>query len=134
MPQEPFGLLHLGGHQPPEGVVGAPGGEVPPEVLGDFPVAADFVAQLEATRDVVIRLALPGGFEVSDLVEKIGREQTAFDAEGRIVAVRRWDSPGLLSGGTELPFTLYLYSLGGPIERVDLLVEAPAQAEAPDED
>lgn len=59
---------------------------------------------------------------------------TAFDAEGRIVAVRRWDSPGLLSGGTELPFTLYLYSLGGPIERVDLLVEAPAQAEASDED
>ena len=59
---------------------------------------------------------------------------TAFDAEGRIVAVRRWDSPGLLSGGNELPFTLYLYSLGGPIERVDLLVEAPALAEAPDKD
>jgi LysM repeat protein len=59
---------------------------------------------------------------------------TAFDANGHVVAVRRWDGPEPLSGGTELPFTLYLYSLGGPIDRVDLMVEAPAEIELPNED
>jgi hypothetical protein len=77
------------------------------------------------------RVSLPAGQPVARYAWV---NATAFDAEGRIVAVRRWDSPGQLSGGTELPFTLYLYSLDGPIERVDLLVEAPVQAEAPDED
>ena len=49
---------------------------------------------------------------------------TGFDADGRVVAVRRGDSPETLAGGLRLPFTLYLYSLGGPIAQVDLLAEA----------
>ena len=59
---------------------------------------------------------------------------TAFDVDGRVVAVRRWEGPEPLSGGDQLPFTLYLYSLGGSIDRVDLLVEAPAEIEPPEED
>lgn len=59
---------------------------------------------------------------------------TVFDADGRVVAVRRWDSIEPLSGGGSLPFTLYLYSLGGPIERVDLLVEAPGEIVPPIEE
>ena len=49
---------------------------------------------------------------------------TAFDQDGRVVAVRRWDSPDPLSPGGRIPFSTFLYSLGGPIDRVDLLVEA----------
>jgi hypothetical protein len=52
---------------------------------------------------------------------------TAFDAEGHIVAVRRWESAGPLTAGARLPFTLFLYSLGGSIDRVELMVEAPAE-------
>jgi hypothetical protein len=60
----------------------AAGGEILPEVLGDLPVAADLVAQLEAARDVVVGLGLRGGFEMGDPVEEIGRQQAAFDGQG----------------------------------------------------
>jgi hypothetical protein len=48
-----------------------------------------------------------------------------------VVAVRRWDSPEPLSAGERCPLTLFLYSLGGPIDRVELLVEAQAEIEPP---
>lgn len=50
----------------------------------------------------------------------------AFDIDGRIVAVRRWDSMDSSSAGSDLPFELTLYSLAGAIDRVDLVVEARA--------
>jgi LysM repeat protein len=59
---------------------------------------------------------------------------TAFDAEGHVVAVRRWDSEATLTGGDRTPFNLFLYSLGGPIERVDLLAEAQPAIEPAAED
>ena len=49
---------------------------------------------------------------------------TAFDADGRIVAVRRWESSSALLSGGELNFTIRLYSMAGPIDHVDLLTEA----------
>lgn len=49
---------------------------------------------------------------------------TAFDQAGHIVAVRRWDSQKQLSAGESTPFELYLYSMGGAIDRIDLLAEA----------
>lgn len=49
---------------------------------------------------------------------------TAFDADGRIVAVRRWESNLALVAGGQLDFTVTLYSMGGPIDRVDLATEA----------
>lgn len=59
---------------------------------------------------------------------------TAFDADGRVVAVRRWDSEATLTGGGRTPFNLFLYSLGGPIERVDLLAEAQPAIEPAEKD
>jgi len=50
----------------------------------------------------------------------------AFNVDGHIVAVRRWDSTAAVPAGQDLPFELTLYSLGGAISRVDLVVEAPA--------
>lgn len=49
---------------------------------------------------------------------------TAFDAEGNIVAVRRWDHGTQLNAGKTLPFDLTLYSLGSAIDRIEVLVEA----------
>jgi hypothetical protein len=59
---------------------------------------------------------------------------TAFNADGRVVAVRRWEGPDPIPGDSRLPFTLYLYSLGKPIERVDLLAEAQPVIEPTEED
>ena len=55
---------------------------------------------------------------------------TAFDAEGHVVAVRRWDNAqGMASGGL-LDFRIMLYSMGAPIDHVDLATEAqPVLAE-----
>ena len=49
---------------------------------------------------------------------------TAFDAEGHIVAVRRWDASMPLTAGGELPFEISLYSFAGEIDRVMLMAEA----------
>jgi LysM repeat protein len=47
----------------------------------------------------------------------------AADRDGRIVAMRRWESADLAPGQV-LPFTIQLYSLGAPIAAVDWLAEA----------
>jgi len=59
---------------------------------------------------------------------------TAFDKEGHVVALRRWDSPDQLSGGEQVPFELYLYSLGAIIDRVELLAEAQPPLQPSKED
>jgi len=48
----------------------------------------------------------------------------AFDAEGNVVGLRRWESAMAVAGGVSLPFDFTVFSLGPPIDRVDLLVEA----------
>jgi LysM repeat protein len=55
---------------------------------------------------------------------------TAFDADGRIVAVRRWENDLALVAGGDLDFEITLYSMAGPIDRVDLLSEAQPVSEA----
>ena len=49
---------------------------------------------------------------------------TAFDADGNVVAVRRWEAEGPVEAGETQAFDLWLYSLGGAIENVELLAEA----------
>jgi hypothetical protein len=52
---------------------------------------------------------------------------TGYDDSGRVVAVRRWESPeGVLSAGDQIPFAFSLYSLAGEIDRVEILAEALA--------
>jgi LysM repeat protein len=52
---------------------------------------------------------------------------TGYDDSGRVVAVRRWESPeGDLSAGDQIPFAFSLYSLAGEIDRVEILAEALA--------
>ena len=49
---------------------------------------------------------------------------TAFDQDGKIVGIRRWEAMEDLDPGSRLTVDLRVYSLGGSIERVDVLVEA----------
>ena len=55
---------------------------------------------------------------------------TAFDAEGHIVAFRRWDATVPLVAGGELPFAIALYSFSGEIDRVILMAEAQPEMDS----
>lgn len=50
----------------------------------------------------------------------------AYDSEDRVVGVRRWEAEENLRPGSQLDFSVNIYSLGGLIERVELLTEARA--------
>jgi LysM repeat protein len=49
---------------------------------------------------------------------------TALDADGHVVAVRRWQNDLELPAGGELSFEITLYSLGSAIDSIALLAEA----------
>ncbi len=49
---------------------------------------------------------------------------TAFDGEGRVVSVRRWESNANLPAGGSLPFQFLVSSMGGRIARVEFATEA----------
>jgi len=56
---------------------------------------------------------------------------SAYDSSNEIVGVRKWEAeqndenpPAILKPGQNLPFELTVFSLGPPINRVELLVEA----------
>jgi LysM repeat protein len=48
---------------------------------------------------------------------------TAFDADGHVVGVRRWESTQALAPGQPLSFSLNVYSSAGAITRVELALE-----------
>jgi len=48
----------------------------------------------------------------------------AYDESGRLVGWRRWESDGGMSAGAGMPFQLWVYSLAGAIDRVDMVVQA----------
>jgi hypothetical protein len=49
---------------------------------------------------------------------------TAYDGNGNVVGVRRWESTTPVGGGVNLPFDFTVSSVGPAIDHVDLLVEA----------
>jgi LysM repeat protein len=49
---------------------------------------------------------------------------TAYDAKGRVVGVRRWESDAVMPAGGTLPFSFQISSMGPEIDRVELLAEA----------
>ncbi len=48
----------------------------------------------------------------------------AFDRQGNVVGVRRWERNTPLSSGQKLPFSFTVYSTGAMIDRVEVLLEA----------
>ncbi len=47
----------------------------------------------------------------------------AYNAAGQPVGARRWESPVGLESGSGLMYDFYVYSLNGPIDRVEILAE-----------
>lgn len=77
------------------------------------------VAQVSG--DIIIEAGQPEG-------DYLWLSATALDAEGHVVAVRRWDAEGPFEPGATFPFSINLYSMGEPIDQVNLLVESRAKA------
>ena len=72
----------------------------------------------------------PGG---QPEAEYVWVHATGLDAAGHVVAARRWEAVQPITTDELLAFTINLYSLGDPIERVDLLAEALAVQKTPEE-
>lgn len=64
---------------------------------------------------------LPGDAEPARQITLAG---VAYDRNGNLVGVRRWEWSGSLAPGERLPFVFSVYSAGAPIGRVEVLVEA----------
>ena len=47
-----------------------------------------------------------------------------YDADGNAVGMRRWQAPAPLAKGASQAFSLDIYSVGTPMVKVDLYVEA----------
>ena len=48
----------------------------------------------------------------------------AYDRSGRVLGWRRWESAGGMGAGSSMPFQLFVYSLAGVIDRVELVAQA----------
>jgi len=48
----------------------------------------------------------------------------AYDAEGEVVGLRKWEAANNLEPGKSMPFEMTIFSIGPAIEKVDVLVEA----------
>jgi len=56
----------------------------------------------------------------ANIIQAVG---AAYDSYGQPVGIRRWDSTVGLESGSSLVYDLTIYSLGGPIDRVEVLGE-----------
>lgn len=105
------------------------------ELLSALPVASGDArylnARLENTRIDIDPAGLSARASGAVSLERQGNKANtvwvaavAYDAQGRVVGVRRWENPQPLSPGDQLSFDLTVYSLSGAIQHVDLLTEA----------
>ena len=60
----------------------------------------------------------------ASVVNQVWVAGTAYDEDGRVVGVRRWESNTSLPAGGSLPFEFLISSIGGRIARVEFAVEA----------
>jgi LysM repeat protein len=81
--------------------------------------------------EITGELLLP---EVRSDTEYVWINATAFDAEGHVLGVRRWEQTEAASVNSDLTFNLSLYSMEGVIDRVDLVVEARALQDQAEEE
>lgn len=81
-------------------------------------IAAD---ELSAAVEANLVLTSPGS-----TAQRIWAAAVAYDADGNIAGVRKWESTAekALESGQKLPVQLQIYSVSAPIERVEILVQA----------
>lgn len=78
-------------------------------------------SQDQRSAEVTGSLQLLAEDQTSDLIWVLA---VAYDANERVVGIRRYEAPQPLSSGESLAFSFFVYSMHGSIERVDLLTEA----------
>ena len=133
----PLDLLQQGAPQPVLAFFKAP-------LPADFQVAVELVSALPATtsgnrylaatlsgNQVKIQpdgLAAEASGTVISQADKVASQvwvaAIGYDADGNAVGMRRWQSPAPLAAGSSQAFKLDVYSVGAPIVKVDLYVEA----------
>jgi hypothetical protein len=64
---------------------------------------------------------LPAG---SAAAKSVWVAAVAYDQDGNVVGLRRWESEAVLSPGASLPFSFMISAVSGRIERVEYAVEA----------
>lgn len=103
------------------------------ELLLSFPVAEGDGRYLDPTLEEVTVSIAPDGLSAAlngQIALASGKASVAWlaaaalEADGRVVAVRRWENPAALEAGKPQDFALDLFSLGGKIARVEYLAEA----------
>lgn len=55
---------------------------------------------------------------------KVWITAVAFDVQGNVLGLRRWESTQPVKAGTPAPFEMWVYSTGGTIATVELFIEA----------
>jgi len=101
-----------------------------------LPVTVQDVAALVdwdgASADVKGRVIPVTGIEPVEIpAGEVWVAAVAYDADGNVVGVRRWESASALPAGGRLPFEMQVSSSGGPITRVDVVAEARRPAVTP---
>ncbi len=145
--QEAFPLLYI----LPAGSQTALGAYFPPPAPGQAVASASLAAAFYQPEndsrylDVSIQgkevLMQPGGLaaQVRGSLMLVGEANpagevwvaaAAFDADGRPVGLRRWESSAPLEPGGKLQFDFTIYSLGPEIARVELMAEAHTSLES----
>jgi LysM repeat protein len=105
------------------------------ELLTSLPVFPDSARYLPVeVTELAINISESGmEAEVSGQVKGSDGEQeasqvwvaaVAYDQQGAVIGLRRWENPNSLPGGKEQTFTFWVYSTGPEIERVEVLAEA----------
>jgi LysM repeat protein len=66
------------------------------------------------------QVKLPAGSQPANTVWVLA---VAYGESGEVVGFRKWEAPTKLAPGASLPFDITVYSLGPPIQKLDVLVE-----------
>jgi hypothetical protein len=100
---------------------------LPVSNVGQRYLAAKVEEQQVAVSDDGLWAQVTGGVRLEDgeaQASLVWVLATAYDAEGHVVGVRRWENEQGIGAGKKRAFEVNVYSLGPDIDHVELLVEA----------
>jgi LysM repeat protein len=88
------------------------------------PGAAGGTAQPDGTASPALQPTLPPEQLKANLIWVLA---VAYDSQGQVVGARRWQADKGLKPTGSMPFTVTVYSLGPPIDRAAVILEARSQ-------
>lgn len=100
---------------------------LPVSNVGDRYLPAEVIDQQVTVSDDGLWAQVSGSVRLSDAQAEAGLVwilATAYDADGQVVGVRRWENENGVNAGKKRDFNINVYSMGPDIDHVELLVEA----------